>query len=200
MLVDNSSNYLNIGSQKWIDGELDYLYYFDNRYKINEVALNSLSKVNSLFLDGVPISIDSDENKFLFHSEYLLLRQNDIQTSLNNFQFTENLRYISLDENNFNGDLPSYFFTYPILENLSNAKALKNLTLNNNNLIGSVPESICDLTELKVLHLQYNNLSEIPDCICEMRKRGVEIELYGNKFCEDIPKCAENIIGFQDCY
>ena len=151
----------------------------------------------------------------VFESEYLLFRQNNFKSPINKLKFSKNLKYLSLDENNLFGQIPDWFTTYPKLINLSieynnisgiiplginNLYNLKSLTLNNNELNGAVPESICELPNLKILHLQYNNLETLPNCICELRKNGVEIELYGNKFCEDVPKCIENNIGFQECF
>ena len=208
-------NFNEFGSQKWNYGKLEYFYFYDNRYFIDENGLKELENVNSLFLDGVPIQLNVESIPLNFEGEHILFRQNGFKTLLTDTQFSENLKYISLDENLFYGELPQYFFNYPNLINLSieynnlngeipedvsGAIKLKNFTLNNNKLSGKVPDSICELQDLKVLHLQYNELSELPDCICELKKRGVQIELYGNKFCNEIPKCIENDIGFQECF
>jgi len=203
------------GSQIWKNSYLEYFYLFDNRLTIDENTLNKLSSVKTLLLDGVKIELNDINNPLKFESEYLLFRQNKFYGSMSNLKFSKNLKYLSLDENKLYGKIPEELFSYQELinlsieynnltseipENLNGAIKLKNLTLNNNKLTGKVPESICNLKELKVLHLQYNELNMLPECICELKKRGVEIELYGNKFCEDIPKCIENDIGFQKCF
>ncbi|MAJ43930.1 MAG: hypothetical protein CMF96_04180 [Candidatus Marinimicrobia bacterium] len=212
---DKLSNYLDLGSQRWEDGILKYFYFFDNSYTIDEASLSSLNNVKYLFIDGTPIQINSQIHKISFKSEYLLLRQNNMKIPLKNITFTDSLKYISLDENEFFGEFPEALLAIPNLYNLSvefnnltgkfpkyipNETSLNILTINNNQLEGLLPESICELTELKILHLQYNNFTNIPECICDMNKKGVEIELYGNNICSNIPDCAESFIGFQNCY
>lgn len=205
----------NTGSQKWNNNNLEYFYFFDNRLIFNENILEKLKSVKTLLLDGVAIKLKDPNYLLKFDSEYLMFRQNNFYGLLSNLEFSKNIKYLSLDENKLYGNLPNILFSYPQLINLSieynnltgvipkdlsKAKKLKNITLNNNKLEGIIPESICDLKELKVLHLQYNELNNLPECICDLKKRGVEVELYGNKFCEDIPKCIENDIGFQECF
>jgi hypothetical protein len=216
ILNSDSNNSINeFGFQKWKNNELTFLALFDNRYKFNIQHLVKFKKLTHLLLKGIEINDNNFNNKILLNGEYILLVRNQLTIPLSQFVFSNNLKYISLDENHLTGEISQQFFNNTNLINLSieynelsghlpfnlsGAKKLKFLTINNNKIKGAIPESICELTDLKVLHLQYNEFDKLPECICEMKKRLIDIELYGNKFCEEIPKCIEESIGFQECY
>ena len=202
-----------IGSQKWVDNNLIYFYLYDNRFILTNDDFKSVLDTEFLFLDGINVNLR--DTLYSVNSKYVLLRQNNIDISMKNISFSEESMYISLDDNKFYGSIPESIFKNKNLINLSiefnnifgqlpqninDAINLKSLILNNNKISGFIPESICDLKEIKIIHLQYNSIFQIPDCICDMVKNGVEIELYGNIICSNIPNCAKNLIGFQECF
>jgi|GEM_PF-7133640 len=206
---------LNIGLQKWNNNELSFFALFDNRYKFNLEQFTKFKNLNHLLLKGIKITDNNFKKKIKLNGEYILLIRNQLSIPLSQLEFSKKLKFVSLDENHLTGEVSEQFFNNPELINLSiefnklsghlpvdlsGAKKLKFFTLNNNKITGAVPESICELADLKVLHLQYNELDKLPECICEMKKRSIDIELYGNKFCEEIPKCIEKSIGFQECF
>ncbi len=206
---------LNVGLQKWNNNELTFFALFDNRYKLNLEQFTKFKNLNHLLLKGIEIIDNNFKKKIILKGEYILLIRNQLSIPLSQLEFSNNLKYISLDENHLTGEITEQFFNNPELINLSieynelsghlpvdlsGAKKLKFFTLNNNIITGSVPKSICELADLEVLHLQYNKFDKLPECICEMKKRSIDIELYGNKFCEEIPKCIEESIGFQECF
>ena len=73
-----------------------------------------------------------------------------------------------------------------------------------NNLSGSLPPSIFNLTSLKILELSYNHFSgTIPEDICNLNSASfsdsTNIYLWGNEFCPPYPDClSEEDIGYQD--
>ena len=62
-----------------------------------------------------------------------------------------------------------------------------------------MPESLFDLEHLEVLILSDNQLSgSIPESICNFDINNMIIELENNQFCPPYPECIEDFIGNQD--
>ena len=103
------------------------------------------------------------------------------------------LKGLSLDHNQLSGN---------ISKRIGDLKNLTHLHLDENQFSGVLPKTIIYLNNLKVLHLSYNDFEKLPNEICNLSFDKIEITLYCNKLCngEDIPKCFENQIGFQNCY
>ena len=76
------------------------------------------------------------------------------------------------------------------------------LSLNDNNLTGSIPPEIGNLTNLTHLNLRYNQLSgEIPENICDLNinwSSSWSFTIYNNQLCPPYPSCIEDYVGEQD--
>jgi len=75
------------------------------------------------------------------------------------------------------------------------------LILEGNQLIGSIPPEIGNLTNLTYLNLRYNQLNgEIPESICDLKMNWSStwsFTIYNNQLCPPYPSCIENV-GEQD--
>ena len=76
------------------------------------------------------------------------------------------------------------------------------LNLYNNQLTGSIPPEIGNLTNLAFLYLNENQLTgEIPDSICDLNinwHSSSLFRIYENQFCPPYPSCVEDYVGTQD--
>ena len=71
------------------------------------------------------------------------------------------------------------------------------LDLGGNELTGSIPSEIGNLTNLTKLMLSDNQLSGIiPDEICNQGDSSPS--LYNNQLCPPYPSCIEDYVGYQD--
>ncbi|GLT32397.1 hypothetical protein SLA2020_070670 [Shorea laevis] len=86
------------------------------------------------------------------------LRDNKLQGQLPKLSL--DLAYVDYSSNNFNSIMQFY----------GSSSSLSFILISNNNLQGSIPESICDATSLQVLDLSNNSLNgTIPQCLNEMK-------------------------------
>ncbi len=87
----------------------------------------------------------------------------------------------------------------PEIGNLTN---LTYLFLENNQLTGSIPSEIGSLTNLVRLYLGDNQLTgEIPDSICDLNivwSNSVRFKISNNQLCPPYPSCIEDYVGEQD--
>ena len=82
----------------------------------------------------------------------------------------------------------------PEIGNLTN---LEVLWLSDNQLTGSIPPEIGNLTNLIGLRLNDNQLTGIiPDEICNQGDSSPELEY--NQLCPPYPSCIEDYVGVQD--
>jgi Leucine-rich repeat (LRR) protein len=82
----------------------------------------------------------------------------------------------------------------PEIGNLTN---LTSLRLDDNQLTGEIPSEIGNLTNLNSLFLDNNQLSGIiPDEICNQGDSSPS--LYNNQLCPPYPSCIEDYVGTQD--
>jgi hypothetical protein len=73
------------------------------------------------------------------------------------------------------------------------------LELQNNQLTGSIPSEIGNLTNLTRLWLYDNELTgEIPDSICNLVENNCNINISNNQLCPLYPSCIEDYVGEQD--
>ena len=87
----------------------------------------------------------------------------------------------------------------PEIGNMTN---LEWLDLSNNQLTGSIPSKIGNLTNLTGLNLAYNQLTgEIPESICDLNinwSNSGFFSISNNQFCPPYPSCIEDYVGEQD--
>jgi len=83
--------------------------------------------------------------------------------------------------------------------NLTNLTALD---LCNNQLTGSIPSEIGNLTNLSKLKLEYNQLKgEIPESICNLNvnwSKSFDFGIYNNQLSPPYPSCIEDYVGEED--
>jgi len=73
------------------------------------------------------------------------------------------------------------------------------LDLSNNQLTGSIPPEIGNLTNLEYLYLYNNQLTGvIPESICNLVENNCYIEFSNNQLCPPYPSCIEDNVGTQD--
>ena len=86
----------------------------------------------------------------------------------------------------------------PEIGNLTN---LYGLSLYNNQLTGSIPSEIGSLTNLIYLRLNDNQLTgEIPESICDLNIlfNIYQLDISDNQLCPPYPSCIEDYVGEQD--
>jgi len=76
------------------------------------------------------------------------------------------------------------------------------LDLLDNELTGSIPSEIGNLTNLTWLYLYNNQLTgEIPESICDSNINWSSIVVFrieNNQLCPPYPSCVEDYVGYQD--
>ena len=216
---NHHNNIFSIGSQVWNNNHLTKLTlnnYGDKFYLSDLFHLTSLKElsINHVeILDSMNANIEN-----LRYLESLIINFTNLSGNINvGIGKLEKLIFLSLDHNNLSGMIPKSLFNLNLLKGLSldhnqlsgniskrigDLKNLTHLHLDENQFSGVLPKTIIYLNNLKVLHLSYNDFEKLPNEICNLSLDKIEITLYGNKLCnrEDIPKCFENQIGFQNCY
>ena len=75
------------------------------------------------------------------------------------------------------------------------------LDLSNNQLTGSIPPEIGNLTNLEYLYLYNNQLTGvIPESICDLTLNFTDyrFNIFNNQLCPPYPSCIEDYVGEQD--
>ena len=84
----------------------------------------------------------------------------------------------------------------PEIGNMTN---LTYLYLDDNQLTGEIPPEIGNLTNLTKLYLFNNQLTgEIPESICDIFPNLSYINISNNQLCPPYPSCIEDYVGEQD--
>ncbi|XP_060174190.1 receptor-like protein Cf-9 isoform X1 [Lycium barbarum] len=138
------------------------------------------------------------------HMEYLNLSHNML-TSIGQISSLSNLRTIDLRSNSIKGSLPillpsvnNFFISNNSLSgeipsSFCNLKSLYVLDLARNNLKGTIPQCLGNMSDyLKVLDMQYNNLSGYLRTTFSSRSQLESFNLHGNKVEGKIPRSLSN--------
>ena len=91
--------------------------------------------------------------------------------------------------------------TGSIPSEIGNLTNLIYLVLSSNQLTGSIPPEIGNLDSLTYLNLSDNQLTgEIPESICDLNIDwdGYKFGISNNQFCPPYPSCIEDDVGYQD--
>ncbi|GKV50338.1 hypothetical protein SLEP1_g57046 [Rubroshorea leprosula] len=133
-------------SANQIDGEIpDWIW-----------TLQSLSYLNLSY--NFLVNLQGPLQVQLSHLSVLDLRNNKLQGQLP--APSPHLAYVDYSSNKFSSIIQFY----------SSSSTFSFILLSNNNLQGSIPESICDATNLQVLDMSNNSLNgTIPQCLNEMQ-------------------------------
>jgi len=83
---------------------------------------------------------------------------------------------------------------------------LEGLSLFSNQLT-TIPESIGNLSSLRMLFVSHNQLTTLPESFCnlsidwggENEWGPYSLSIYNNQLCSSIPTCIEDYLGEQDC-
>ena len=102
-------------------------------------------------------------------------------------------------ENNTQLHLGNNQLTGSIPPEIGNLTNLMCLGLHNNQLTGEIPSEIGNLTNLIGLQLSNNQLTgEIPESICNLVGGYFMIYISNNQLCPPYPSCIEDYVGEQN--
>ena len=102
-------------------------------------------------------------------------------------------------ENTDTLDLIENQLTGSIPPEIGNLTNLTFLDLGENQLRGSIPSEIGNLTNLTSLGLDENQLTgEIPESICNLVENNCGIKITNNQLCPPYPSCIEDYVEEQD--
>ena len=102
-------------------------------------------------------------------------------------------------ENTTELNLSSNQLTGSIPPEIGNLTNLTYLVLFGNQLTGEIPSEIGNLTNLTSLQLSNNQLTgEIPESICNLVGENTIIGISNNQLCPPYPSCIEDYVGYQD--
>ncbi|KAL6606087.1 hypothetical protein ACP70R_041740 [Stipagrostis hirtigluma subsp. patula] len=217
--MDLSNNNLTGRFPMWLIENNTYLSYLNVRNNSFDGPIVLPSKVNKnlLWLDAshnmlnreVPVGMN-----ITFPNMYHLnLSRNFLQgTCRSSFGYLENLRLLDISYNNFSDDIAASFFGpnqssptslflsnnsfYGSLPDLSSS-SLQYLVLDNNNISGEIPTSVCGNSMLGMVDISNNRLTgSIPNCICNIFFLQI-LNLRGNHLSGSIPADLSNCSNLQ---
>ncbi|KAF8663530.1 hypothetical protein HU200_055383 [Digitaria exilis] len=212
--MDLSNNNLSGRFPMWlIENNTDLLYLnVQNNSFDGPIVLPSKVNTNLLWLDAscnmlnreVPVGMNVTFPK-LYH---LNLSRNFFQgTCRSSLGYIENLLFLDISYNNFSDDIAASFFGpyqsspaslflsnnsfYGSLPEL-NSTSLQYLVLDNNDISGEIPTSICENSMLGMVDISNNRLTgTIPNCICNPFVLQI-LNLRGNHLSGSIPADLSN--------
>ncbi|XP_009787165.1 receptor-like protein 9DC3 [Nicotiana sylvestris] len=160
----------------------------------SKIPMNVSSSSSLRYLDlGYGLHGEFPKSIFLLPNlETLRLSGNyDLTVSFPKFNWSSSymLTELDLSHNNISGGLPG---------TLGSLKALKLMNLHWCNLVGPIPESIRNLSQITQLDLSYNHLeSKIPDAFSNLQKLTF-LALDGNAFTGLFPSSLVNLTKLED--
>nr|KYP60697.1 Receptor-like protein kinase [Cajanus cajan] len=152
--------------------------------------LKNISLFNNRFSGVIPQSLGINSRRCTTLTR-VRLEGNNFTGPLPDFETNPNLSYMSINNNNISGAIPS---------SLGNCTNLSRLYLSMNSLSGLVPSELGNLVNLRTLDLSHNHLEEnhfsggIPAFLSEF-KRLNELRLGGNMFGGNIPKSIGELVN-----
>jgi Leucine-rich repeat (LRR) protein len=142
------------GQVNWAEVvDLTKLIATDNEFEHLDDSVFPDRSVEDLAMDD-----ESEGNQF-GGLELLDLHRNSLQTLPMGLRRLERLTSLNVAHNKLENG---------ILDLLADMPSLKEIRLGNNNLTGSLPTSICGLTNLEVLDMQANRLLGLPEALREL--------------------------------
>ncbi|PHT65344.1 hypothetical protein T459_29769 [Capsicum annuum] len=176
-----------------------------------ELLLKNLTQLRELEFNSLR-GVLAERVFHLSNLEYLHLPYNSLTGPIpSNVSGLQNLQSLYLSSNYLNGTIPSWIFSLPSLmhldlsNNSSSGKIqefkfnntlvlqdLQVLILSQNNFIGQIASTVCNLKTLFLLDLGSNHLNgTIPQCLGEMSGLQI-IKLHGNKLQGKVPPSLIN--------
>jgi hypothetical protein len=155
---------------------LDFFWYADGFFWNNSTNWYSYEPIDSWYgvtvEDNSVVEINLPNNnlyalgafeiyfEFLPNLRVLVLKQNQLDGTLEPFMSLSNLEELDLSQNSYSGSIP---------ETISNLSNLKLLNVSDNQLDGSIPSSIGEITSLEKLYIFSNEITgSIPETFANL--------------------------------
>ena len=164
---------LEIGSQLWIDGRLEWLRLLSNQLTTLPESIGDLSSLEKLWLSSNQLTTLPESIGDLSSLEDLSLTINQLTTLPESIGNLSSLEFLGLSSNQLTS-LP---------ESIGNLSSLRILFVSHNQLT-TFPESFCNLSM---------------DWGVENEWSPYSLLISNNQLCSDIPTCIVDYIGEQDC-
>jgi len=148
--------------------------------------LGRMKLLHELDLSSNQLSGEISDNIFeVGHQLYLLkLSNNKLEGPI--FTIPTNLEFLSLNDNNFSGRLPSNIFN----------TSITSLDVSNNHLVGKIPSLMKNLSELSELRMSNNNFEGFIPLELAQSAYLIYLDLSQNKLTGLVPSFSNSFIKF----